>query len=78
MYEGIKTATGPVQNKTAPLKSTSEELIADKSKQLDRWKEQYSSSYAIPSTISKFALAAMEQHEVLHELDEVPTISELS
>ena len=78
MYEGIKTATGPVQNKTAPLKSSSGELIADKGKQMDRWKEHYSSLYATPSTVSESAIAAIEQCEVLHELDEMPTISELS
>ena len=38
MYEGIKTATDPVKNKTAPLKSSSRELIADKGKQMDRLK----------------------------------------
>ncbi|XP_047490986.1 uncharacterized protein LOC125040474 [Penaeus chinensis] len=78
MYEGIKTATGPTQIKSAPLKSSSGELIVDKGKQLDRWKEHYSVLYSRQSTVSESALAAMEQLSVLHELDEMPTISELS
>ncbi|XP_047485879.1 uncharacterized protein LOC125036961 [Penaeus chinensis] len=78
MYEGIKTATGPTQIKSAPLKSSSGELIVDKGKQLDRWKEHYSVLYSRQSSVSESALAAMEQLSVLHELDEMPTISELS
>ncbi|XP_047472864.1 uncharacterized protein LOC125027771 [Penaeus chinensis] len=78
MYEGIKTATGPTQIKSAPLKSSSGELIVDKGKQLDRWKEHYSVLYSRQSTVSESAVAAMEQLGVLHELDEMPTISELS
>ncbi|XP_047500203.1 uncharacterized protein LOC125046469 [Penaeus chinensis] len=78
MYEGIKTATGPTQIKSAPLKSSSGELIVDKGKQMDRWKEHYSALYSRQSTVSESALAAMEQLSVLHELDEMPTISEPS
>ena len=36
MYEGIKAATGPTQSKSAPLKSSSGELIVDKGKQMER------------------------------------------
>ncbi|XP_047490815.1 uncharacterized protein LOC125040304 [Penaeus chinensis] len=78
MYEGSKTATGPTQIKSAPLKSSSGELIVDKGKQLNRWKEHYSVLYSRQSTVSESALAVMEQLSVLHELDEMPTISELS
>ena len=78
MYEGIKTATGPTQCKSAPLKSSSGELIIDKGKQMDRWKEHYSNLYSRPSTVSESALSAMEQFTVMHELDELPTLSELS
>jgi len=37
MYDGIKTALGPTQSKTATLKSTSGEVITDNGKQIDRW-----------------------------------------
>ena len=77
MYEGIKVATGPSQTKTAPLKSSSGEVIVDKGKQMDRWKEHYSELYSKPSVVSEPAFFAIEQLSVLHELDELPTISEL-
>lgn len=77
MYEGIKVATGPSQTKTAPLKSSSGEVIVDKGKQMDRWKEHYSELYSKPSVVSEPAFSAIEQLSVLHELDELPTISEL-
>ena len=77
MYEGIKAATGPTQSKSAPLKSSSGELIVDKGEQMGRWKEHYSDLYSRQSTVSESALAAMGQLSTLHELDEVPTISDL-
>ena len=78
MYEGIKVATGPTQSKSAPLKSSSGEHIVDKSKQMDRWKEHNSDLCARSSNVSESALAAMEQLDILHELEEMTTISELS
>ena len=78
MYEGIKVATGPTQSKSAPLKSSTGELIVDKGKQMDRWKEHYSDLYSRPSTFSESALATIEQLSVLHELDEMPTITEVN
>ena len=77
MYEGIKVATGPSQTKSAPLKSSSGEIIVDKGKQMDRWKEHYSELYSKPSVVSNSAFSAIEQLSVLHELDELPTISDL-
>ena len=58
MYEGIKVATGPTQSKSAPLKSSSGEVIIDKGKQMDRWKEHYSDLYTRTSEVSESALAA--------------------
>ena len=34
MYDGIKKALGPTQSKTAPLKSSSGEIITDKGQQM--------------------------------------------
>lgn len=36
IYDGIKTAMGPVQNKTVPLESTTGEVITDKGQ---RWRD---------------------------------------
>ena len=59
MYEGIKVATGPSQTKSAPLKSSSGEIIVDKGKQIDRWKEHYSELYSKPSVVSNSAFSAI-------------------
>ena len=41
----MKKALGPSAQKTAPLKSSAGETIADRSKQLDRWAEHYQDLY---------------------------------
>ena len=63
MYEGIKTATGPMSVKIAPLKSKTGKIITDKSKQLQRSVEHYLYLPSLP---------------VMEELDILPTMEELS
>ncbi|XP_076041799.1 uncharacterized protein LOC143025684 [Oratosquilla oratoria] len=77
MYEGIKTALGPTQSKTAPLKTTSGEVITDKGKQMDRWVEHYSELYSRENTVAPSALDAIEPLAIMEELDAEPTIAEL-
>ena len=50
MYDGIKKALGPTQSKTAPLKSTTREVITDQGQQMDRWVEHYSNLYSRENT----------------------------
>ena len=45
MYDGIRKALGPVQGKTAPLKSSTGEILSDKNQQMERWVEHYSELY---------------------------------
>ena len=78
MYEGIKKAFGPSQNKTAPLKSVSGEIISDKKKQMDRWKEHYSDLYSRENSVTASALEAIEPVPIMEELDAQPTAEELS
>ena len=78
MYEGIKTAMGPTQNKTAPLKSTTGEVITDKGQQMERWVEHYSELYSRQNAVTTSALDAMKCLPVMGELDNEPTIDELS
>ena len=52
MYDGIKKAQGPIQSKTAPLKSSSGEIITDKGQQMERWVEHYSDLYSRENTVS--------------------------
>ena len=78
MYEGIKKATGPSIRKTAPLKSESGEVITDKAKQLDRWVEHYSKLYSKENVVHQSALDAIDHLPLMPELDEAPSIDELS
>ena len=40
-HEGMKKALGPSARKTAPMKSSTGEIITDRRKQMDRWAEHY-------------------------------------
>ena len=77
MYEGIKKAIGPTQSKTAPLKTTSGEVITDKGKQMDRWVEHYSELYSRENVVVTSALDAIEPLPIMEELDAEPTLAEL-
>ena len=78
MYDGIKTAMGPVQNKTAPLKSSNGEDITDKGQQMERWVEHYSDLYSRQNVVTSAALDASECLPTMEELDTEPTVEELS
>ena len=78
MYEGIKKATGPNKRKTAPLKSKRGEVISDKGKQMDRWKEHYAELLSTETSITAEALQAIESLPCMTELDALPSKKELS
>jgi len=78
MYDGIKTAMGPVQNKTAPLKSTTGEVITDKVQQMERWVEHHSDLYSRQNVVTTAAFDAIECLPVMEELDTEPTTEELN
>ena len=52
MYGGIKKALGPTLNKTAPVRSSTGEVIADRGHQLERWVEHYSDIYSRENIVS--------------------------
>ena len=83
MYDDIKQALDPTQKnnkkqkqkqKTAPLKSTTEEAIQDREQRMKRWVEHYTELHARENVVSEDALNAREPEE----LDREPTINELS
>ena len=78
MYDGIKTALGPIQSKTAPLKSTTGDVITDQAQQMHRWVEHYSELYSSENLVKPSALSNVERLPVMEELDAVPTEDELS
>ena len=50
MYDGIKKALRQTQNRTAPLKSSTGEIITDRGQQMERWVEHYANLYSIKTT----------------------------
>ena len=78
MYEGIKTATGSTSVKTAPLKSKTGEVITDQSMQLQRRVEHYLELYSTQNIVTDTALNALPGLPVIEELDNTPTLEELS
>ena len=78
MYDGIKKAVGPTISKSAPLKSQSEDIISDKTKQLEKWLEHYSELYSRENTVSQSALDAIERLTTLQELDDPPSLEDVS
>ena len=78
MYNGIRTAMGPAQNKTAPLKSITGEVITDKGKQMERWVEHYSDLYCRQNVVTTAALDAIDCVPAIEELDIEPTIEKLN
>ena len=78
IYEGIKKAVGPIQSKTATLKSSSGEVITDKGQQMERWVEHYSQLYSRENVVVTSALDAIEPLPITEELDVEPTLGELS
>ena len=78
MYDGIKKALGPTQCKTAPLKSSTGEILTDEGKQMERWVEHYSNLYSRTTTVSPSALDSITTLPTMEELDAEPTLEELS
>ena len=78
MFDGIRKAVRPTQAKYAPLKSSAEEVINEKSKLMECLVEHYSELYGSVSSISHSALNQVESLPTLYELDVIPTKEELS
>lgn len=78
MYEGTKKAFGPCAIKTAPLKSSTGEFITDRAKQMARWAEHYQELYSRETVVTDTAVENTSPLPVMEELDDPPTIEELS
>ncbi|XP_038059300.1 craniofacial development protein 2-like [Patiria miniata] len=77
MYEGIKQAIGPTQNKSALLKSATGEVIKDRDQQMNRWMEHYSELYSRENLVSTEALDAVQRLPTMDNLDQEPTMEEV-
>ena len=70
MYDGIQKALGPAQKKSAPLKSSTGEIIQDRAEQMRHWVEHYPELFSRENIVTDEALSAIE-------IDAEPTIGEL-
>ena len=78
MYDEIKQAIGPSQKKTAPLNFATDEIIQDRTQQMERWVEHdYSELSARENMVSLEALNAIDCLPVLEDLEGEPTKVEL-
>ena len=78
LYEGIKEATGPTRKRSAPLKTKEGNTITDKDQQMTRWAEHYGEVLGSKTVVKEEALQAVTKLPCMEELDEPPTIEELS
>ena len=79
MFEGVKKAIGPTQFiKCATLKTSTGEIITDKSRLMECWVEHYSELYGGMNSVSPSVLDDTERLPILLELDDAPTKEELS
>ena len=77
MHEGIKNALGPNKIQTAPLKSSTGEVITDHGQHIERWIKHYIELYSEENIITDVAFANIESLSVIQECDELPNIEEL-
>jgi len=78
VYEGMKKAFGPSARKTAPLKSSTGEILTNRSEQMERWAEHYQDLYLRENEVTEMAVDSILSLPVMEELDEPPTEEELS
>ncbi|XP_014787911.1 uncharacterized protein LOC106881903 [Octopus bimaculoides] len=78
MYAGLKKALSPSTTKSAPLKSTTEDLIKDQSKQIDRWVEYYQDLYSLETTVVEAAIEGVKILPAMCELDSLLSIVKLT
>ena len=66
-----------MHGKTAPMKSSTGEIITDRSKQMDRWAEHYQDLYLSEGAVTEAALNSIPSLPVMEELDTPRTEEEL-
>ena len=74
----MKKAIGPCARKTAPLKSTTGEMITNHSKHMKQWAEDFQDLYLSKNAVTEAAINSIPSLPVIKELDELPTEEELS
>ncbi|XP_068738609.1 uncharacterized protein [Montipora capricornis] len=73
----MKKASGPFAIKIDPLKTTSGEIITDRTKQMERWAEHYLELYSRETVVTDTAVGNSSPLPVMEELDVPPGTEEL-
>ena len=53
MYDSIKQALGPIQKKSAPLKSATGVIIQDRAQQMEHWVQHNSELYSRENVVTE-------------------------
>jgi len=77
VHAALKSALGPSPRLTAPLKDREGNILLEKSDQLKRWVDHFSSLYSDPVPFDNSVLDAIEQLPEMAYLDEDTTMQEL-
>ncbi|XP_044178591.1 uncharacterized protein LOC122960452 [Acropora millepora] len=78
MYKRMKKAFGPCAVKTAPLKTITGEIMTDHAKQMERRAEHYQELHSSEIVVTDTAVENTSPLPVMKELDDPPTIEDLS
>ena len=78
VYDGIRKAVGPTKKLTSPLQSATGEILHSRDEQLGRWVQHFSLLYSKQNVVTDAALQHMESLPTMDDLDNEPTVEELS
>ena len=78
MYDGMKKAFGPSTTKITPLMSTTNDIITDWGKQMERWAKYHQEIYLRENTVTDSTVESTYTLPILEELDVPPSVEELS
>ena len=76
-YHGLKVVYGPREAGSTPVKSLDDVTLTDRTKILERWKEEFESVLNQSSSFDMNVLSEIPQWPLASRLDEVPTRTEI-
>ncbi|XP_037790205.1 uncharacterized protein LOC119585608 [Penaeus monodon] len=78
-YEALKVVYGPTHHVQSPLRSADGQvLFTDKTSILSRWSEHFQALFSADRVVQDSAVLRICQKPVIEELDELPSIEEIS
>ena len=78
-YDALKAVYGPHSSGSSPLLDANRtKLLTEKTQILERWAEHFNSVLNRPASINNEAINRLPQVEINHELDNMPSMEEVS